>query len=148
MVNVFLAPKVVWSEGDFCFEDNTVKSYVEKADSSWGLLMELPAVPSIGQSVYVSSWGEDCYRQLKEYLRLPSSSVNKFINAYRFHKNIKGEEMSWGEDNPELGRYDNEDLLAALCYSRLADSLTAHLWKVTNVFYIPNSEIVFVECMV
>jgi len=144
-MKVFLAPRVLWNEKDFRFDDNTVQNYIAESEASWGVLMELPAAPCVGDSVGLSGWGENTYLQLKEYLRLPNTSVNKIMNAYRFHKNLDGEEMSWGVENPSLSRYDNEDLLAALCYSRLDDSLTAPLWTATKVVFIPESEVVFVE---
>ena len=147
-MKVFLAPKVMWSKDDFHFTDNTVQNYISGDDASWGLLMELPAVPHVGEAVCLSGFGEFIYLQLKEYLRLPTSSITKLMNAYRFHKNLNGGEMSWGKDNPELSRYDNEDLLAALCYSRLDDSFTDHLWTATDIVFIPNSDTVFVEVMV
>jgi len=144
-MKVFLAPRILWNEIDFHFKDNTVQNYIAEDDASWGLLMELPAVPSVGDSICLSGWGEETYRQLREYLRLPTTSINKLMNAYRFHKNLNGEEMSWGVENENLSRYDNEDLLAALCYSRLEDSITTPLWTVTRVLFIPESEVVFVE---
>ena len=144
-MKVFLAPKVLWSKEDFHFTDNTVQNYVAQDVASWGLLAELPAVPRVGDQICVSGWAESLYMQLKEYLRLPTTSITKFVNAYRFHKNLEDEEMSWGAENPDLSRYDNEDLLAALCYSRLEDSLTVPLWTATKVAFIPDSEVVFVE---
>lgn len=144
-MKVFFAPRILWNEKDFRFDDNTVQNYINKDDASWGVLVELPAAPRVGDSLSLSSWGENTYLQLKEYLRLPTTSITKIMNAYRFHKNIDGEEMSWGVENPSLSRYDNEDLLAALCYSRLDESLTAPLWTATKVIFIPESDVVFVE---
>lgn len=144
-MKVFLAPKVLWNKDDFHFTDNTVQNYIAKDEASWGLLMELPAIPRVGDKVCLSGFGEYTYLQLKEYLRLPTSSIAKLVNSYRFHKNLSGGEMSWGADNPVLSRYDNEDLLAALCYSRLEDSLTDNMWTATKVIFIPESDTVFVE---
>ncbi|MBR6196965.1 MAG: hypothetical protein IKQ72_05130 [Bacteroidaceae bacterium] len=147
-MKILLAPKVLWNEADFCFADNTVENYVEENEAAWGVMVELPSVPCVGNTVCLSNWKDNVYHQLKEYLRLPTTSVTKFVNAYRFHKNLKGEEMSWGEENPDLLRYDNEELLVALCYSRIADSLVDAVWTVTNVSFIPDSEVVFAEVTV
>ena len=62
-MKILLAPKVLWNEADFCFADNTVENYVEENEAAWGVMVELPSVPCVGNTVCLSNWKDNVYHQ-------------------------------------------------------------------------------------